>query len=282
MEPPLARTDYPWRRFRRVCREGLGAVRPFSNRSFPDPYGWNFGPARPPSYWAYGRMRALLAEADAVACQPRRVLEVAAGDGALCAVLAARGCQVTANDLRTETLAENLVRFSNADQIRLLGGNLFELDPEQTGRFDLVIACEVLEHVAHSVDFLRQLRRFLEPGGRALVTTPNGDFFRNRLPTWSQVTDFQALESQQFKPDADGHLFLITPDEMAHLAAESGFSVERLSVWGSPFISGNAKFSILARPGLDRLACSGEAAVQFLPAIIRRQLCTALVAVLRA
>ena len=239
MKAPLTRTSYPWPTFHRVCCEGLGAVRPFSSRDFPDPYGWNFGSARAPSYWAYGKMRALLAETDALAVQPRRVLEVAAGDGALCAVLAAQGCQVTANDLRTETLGADLAHVSNADKIRVLGGNLFKLDPEHTGRFDLVIACEVLEHVAHSVDFMRQLRRFLEPGGRALVTTPNGDFFRNKLPTWSQITDFQALESQQFKPDADGHLFLITPDEMAHLAAESGFAMERLSVWGSPFISGN-------------------------------------------
>jgi 2-polyprenyl-6-hydroxyphenyl methylase/3-demethylubiquinone-9 3-methyltransferase len=282
MTAPLTRVEFPWPKFHAVCRAGLGVVRPFRNRDFPDPYGWNFGSTRAPSYWAYGRMRALLAEADALAQQPRRVLEVAAGDGALCAMLAARGCTVTANDLRTESLEADLARFSNASQIRVLGGNLFELDPEQTGRFDLVIACEVLEHVAHSIDFLRQLRRFLNPGGRALITTPNGSFFRNKLPTWSQISDFTALESQQFKPDADGHLFLITPDELAHLAVESGFVVERLSVWGSPCLSGNVKFSLLAWPGLDRLNCLGEAAVQFLPPALRSQLCTALVAVLRA
>lgn len=226
-------------------------------------------------------MRALLAEADALECRPRRVLEVAAGDGALCAVLAAHGCEVTANDLRTENLEQDLARFTNAAAVRVLGGNLFELDPQSTGQFDLVIACEILEHVAHSVDFLRQIRRLLRPGGRALITTPNGQFFRNQLPTWSQVTDFAALESQQFKPDADGHLFLITPEELAQLATEAGFSVERLSVWGSPFITGNAKFSLLARPGFGGLARFGEAAVQWLPAGLRSRLCTALVAVLK-
>jgi hypothetical protein len=44
------------------------------------------------------------------------------------------------------------------------------------------------------------------------------------------VKDFAALESQQFKPDADGHLFLITPAEMADLANRSGFAMERLSL----------------------------------------------------
>ena len=282
MKAKLDRAEFPWGTFHTVCREGLGAVRPFRDRKCPDPYGWNFGATRPPSYWAYGRMRALLAEADAVALAPQRVLEVAAGDGALCAVLADRGCAVTANDLRIDALAQDLARFRNAADIGLLGGNLFDLDPDRTGGFDLVIACELLEHVAHTEDFLRQLRRFLKPGGRALVTTPNGGFFRNKLPTWSQVPDFKALESQQFKPDADGHLFLITPDELHGLAARSGYSVERLYVWGSPFLSGNAKFSVFARPGLDRLACAGEAAVQWLPGALRSRLCTALAAVLRA
>jgi len=52
-------------------------------------------------------MRALLAEMDAVSCQPMKVMELAAGDGALSAILAARGCSVTANDLRTVTFSSS-------------------------------------------------------------------------------------------------------------------------------------------------------------------------------
>lgn len=279
--PSLSRARFPWSRFAEVSRSGLGAVRPFATHDFPDPQGWNFKPAWPPSYWAFGRMRAVLAIEDALALPAKSVLEVASGDGALCAVLAAAGRQTTANDLRTENLTDGLRNFRNGREIRLLGGNLFDLDPETTGRFDLVIACEILEHVAHTVDFLKQLRRFLNPGGRALITTPNGAFFRNRLPTWAQVEDFTALESRQFKPDADGHLFLITPGEMDHLGREAGFSVERLYVWGSPFITGNAGFHQLSGRWSAGLARWGESAVQWLPGPLRSKLCTAQVAVLR-
>jgi 2-polyprenyl-3-methyl-5-hydroxy-6-metoxy-1,4-benzoquinol methylase len=46
---------------------------------------------------------------------------------------------------------------------------------EIKGRFDLVIASEVLEHVEDPVDFLRSLRgRLATTDGRVLVTTPNG------------------------------------------------------------------------------------------------------------
>lgn len=282
MSRPLDKARFPWSDFRRVCREGLGAVRPFCDPAPTDPHGWNFGSARPPSYWAYGRMRALLAVEDCRELRPRRVLEVAAGDGALCAVLAGDGCEVTANDLRTDVLARDLARFRTADRVRVVGGNLFDLDPAALGPFDLVVACEVVEHVAHTVEFLAQLRRFVAPGGHALVTTPNGAFFRNRLPTWSQVTDFEGLESRQFQPDADGHLFLITPGEMADLAGRAGFGVERLYVWGTPFLTGNAGMSRLSLPGIGPALALGERVCAHLPGGVRRRLCTAMVAVLKA
>ncbi len=226
-------------------------------------------------------MRALLAIEDALALPAKSVLEVASGDGALCAVLAAAGRTTTANDLRAENLKESLIHFRNAASVRQLGGNLFDLDPDQIGRFDLVIACEILEHVAHTVDFLVQLRRFLQPGGRLLLTTPNGAFFRNRLPTWSQVKDFTALEKDQFKPDADGHLFLITPDEFVQLSQAAGYTMERMYVWGAPPLTGNAGFHRFAGRPAAGLARWGESAVQYLPAALRSRLCTALVGVLQ-
>ncbi len=145
-------------------------------------------------------------------------MEIAAGDAALCACLERFGSDVVANDLRREHLQSSLGNFGNRERIGILPGNAFDLDPAATGEFDLVIACEIIEHVAHATDLLKQLRRFLCPGGRILLTTPNGAYFRNKLPTHSQIKDFKELESKQLKPDADGHLFLITPGETRQLA----------------------------------------------------------------
>ena len=124
---------------------------------------------------------------------------------------------------------------------------MFDLDPADTGSFDLVIACEIIEHVAHAVEFLSQLRRFLTADGHLLLTTPNGAYFRNRVQTYSQVEDFTVLESEQFKPDANGHLFLITPAEIRQIASQAGLDVQRLLVWGTPFISGESGFRILSK-----------------------------------
>jgi 2-polyprenyl-3-methyl-5-hydroxy-6-metoxy-1,4-benzoquinol methylase len=108
-------------------------------------------------------MRAMLTLLEASALKPKTVLEVAAGDAALSACLATMGCSAAANDLRAENLANAVTNFTNAESIRCLPGNLFDLDPREIGQFDLVIACEIVEHVAHTVDFLQQLKRFVAP-----------------------------------------------------------------------------------------------------------------------
>jgi 2-polyprenyl-3-methyl-5-hydroxy-6-metoxy-1,4-benzoquinol methylase len=267
--------------FRSVCGSGLSTVRPLrETAAAEDQWGWNFGSGWPPSYWAYGRMRAMTAVLEAAALKPKSVLEVAAGDAALSACLATTGCRVVANDLRGDQLARAVQNFSNSDSIQCLPGNLFDLDPTATGRFDLVIACEIVEHVAHTVEFLAQLKRFVAPGGHILITTPNGSYFRNKLPTYSAIKDFDALERQQFKPDADGHLFLITPGEMADLAGKAGLSVKRMVVWGTPAVTGHVRLSMFSSSALCWACYHLERFSQELPVAFKEKACFNLAAVL--
>jgi 2-polyprenyl-3-methyl-5-hydroxy-6-metoxy-1,4-benzoquinol methylase len=237
-------TVFPSRQlFEAVCSRGLSEIRPLlPSAAQDDPWGWNYGKANPPSYWTYGRLRALLALGQARQLKPKRVLEVAAGDAALCACLEETGCEVVANDLRSDNLEKSVANFKNRAKIRLLPGNVFDLSPADVGTFDLIIACELIEHVAHGADLLKQLKRLLTPDGQLLVTTPNGNHFRNKLPTYSQITNFDELESKQFKPDADGHLYLITADEMSEIASEAGLEVRLVLLWGTPFIYGDCGF----------------------------------------
>jgi 2-polyprenyl-3-methyl-5-hydroxy-6-metoxy-1,4-benzoquinol methylase len=248
-ETPFRPPQFPsGQMFEAVCQRGLSEIRPLqASAASDDTWGWNFGAASPPSYWAYGRLRALLALSQAKQLQPKRVLEVAAGDAALSACLEQIGCEVVANDLRSENLEKSVAKFTNRSSIRLVAGNVFDLSPRDVGAFDLVIACELIEHVAFAADLLKQLKRFLAPDGRILVTTPNGRYFRNRLPTYSQIANFEELKTKQFQPDADGHLYLITADEMADIASEAGLEVQYMLVWGTPFICGDCGFRYLSR-----------------------------------
>jgi 2-polyprenyl-3-methyl-5-hydroxy-6-metoxy-1,4-benzoquinol methylase len=267
--------------FKTACDVGLSAVRPLiaaARRNDVD--GWNYGSAWPPSYGAFGRLRVLTTLERVLSLKPRRVLEVAAGDGSLSACLAAHGISVAANDLRADILKSAIANFENGESIAVLPGNLFDLDPNATGRFDLVIATEVVEHVAHTDDFLRHLTRFLTPNGRILLTTPNGSYFRNSLPTHSMIDDFDVLESEQFKPDADGHLFLITPDELTAIAHNAGLRPLDIDLLAIPFITGHCGFSMIQSRQLARLCYWLEAQSRRLPFWLREKICFSMSAVL--
>lgn len=278
----IDRTQFPaYSVFASSCRHGLAAFHSFKQGVANDPAGWKFGTCWPPSHGAFGRMRSLLTIQDALLLKPRRALEIAAGGGGLSTRLAASGCEVVVNDLREEVLTASLADFLNGDCVQVAGGNMFDLSPERLGKFDLVVACEVIEHVAHPDELLGHLKTFLEPDGRLLLTTPNGSYFRNKLPTYSDVKNFDELEARQFKPDADGHLFLLTPRELCQLAASVGLLVERLNVWGTPMLSGHAAFRHLAGAPFVRAAYLTELLAQRLPFAGRVRVCTALSATLR-
>jgi 2-polyprenyl-6-hydroxyphenyl methylase/3-demethylubiquinone-9 3-methyltransferase len=266
--------------FKATCDAGLSAVRPLAPAARQnDGDGWNYGPAWPPSYAAFGRLRVLTALERALSLKPRRVLEVAAGDGALSACLAARGISVAVNDLRTENLESAIANFESKDSMTVLPGNLFDLDPRATGLFDLVIATEVVEHVAHTDKFLRHLARFLTPDGRIFLTTPNGSYFRNGLPTYSMIEDFDALELEQFQPDADGHLFLITPNELRSLAHNAGLRSIEIDLFAIPFITGHCGFSIIRYRQLARLCYWFETHSRRLPFWLREKICFSMSAI---
>jgi 2-polyprenyl-3-methyl-5-hydroxy-6-metoxy-1,4-benzoquinol methylase len=268
--------------FRAACEAGLSVVRPLSEKARErDPEGWNFGAGWPPSHAAYGRMRTLATLQRAVALAPRRALEVAAGDGSMSACLAALGVDALANDLREGALRESMVNFINGDALKLVPGNVFELDPAVIGEFDLVISCEIIEHVAHPDRLLRHLGAFLAPGGRLLLTTPNGSYLGNRLPVFSMIEDDSALEQKQFRPDADGHLFLLTAGELAKMAAEANLLIESLDFFGTPLLTGHGRLGGLRSSHLAAVCYAAERSAQRWPRYLKEKFCFGIMAQMR-
>lgn len=109
------------------------------------------------------------------------------------------------------------------------------------------MACEVIEHVAHGDEFLRHIKRFVKPKGTLLLTTPNGNYCRSKLQTFSQIENFVELEKEQFKPDSDGHLYLYTPKEIRDLLRGLDFKNINIELSMTPWLSGHAGFRLLPR-----------------------------------
>jgi 2-polyprenyl-6-hydroxyphenyl methylase/3-demethylubiquinone-9 3-methyltransferase len=202
------------------------------------------------------RQGAILRSVAGVASPGARILDVAAAQGNFTLRLAELGYQVTWNDLRAE-LAGYVEQKRERGVVEYAPGNIFELSFEKA--FDVVLANEVIEHVAHPDDFLRRAAGWVRPGGHLVLSTPNGRYLLNRLPRFSECSAAE-MEQRQFQPDADGHLFLLYPDEIRRFATDAGLVLVSMAFAVNPMTAGHAGsrhihglLSPIAR-GLERLA----------------------------
>jgi 2-polyprenyl-6-hydroxyphenyl methylase/3-demethylubiquinone-9 3-methyltransferase len=114
-----------------------------------------------------------------------------------------------------------------------------------------------------------------------VMTTPNGAYFRNGLPKFSDCADPAVYEKVQFKPNADGHIFLLHPEEVPVLGTRAGLVLEELSLCANPLTCGHIKTAPLLRI-LPAWAVEGlEGMSQRLPAVLRRKALTQIVALFR-
>lgn len=189
-----------------------------------------------------------------------RVLDVGCAQGNVSLALAENGYQVVALDLRHTFLSYLKLKYERGD-LTCIVASAARL-PLRPGVFDVVILGELLEHVSYPERLIADAAALLRPGGVLVATTPNGGRFHTGLPTLSAIADRQALQSREHRPDADGHLFLLTKRELVAIVRQSGLDVARHEFLGSPWITGRLKGRVIA---------------QVLPVHVRRRLDRAMV-----
>src|SRR5438128_2669741 len=102
-----------------------------------------------------------------VAPEGARILDIAAAQGNFTLPLAEEGYAVTWNDLREELAGyvklkqrDGLISYAPGDAFTLGFG----------AEFDVVLATEIIEHVAHPDRFLQRMAALLKPGGHLVIT----------------------------------------------------------------------------------------------------------------
>jgi 2-polyprenyl-3-methyl-5-hydroxy-6-metoxy-1,4-benzoquinol methylase len=175
---------------------------------------------------------------------PLDVLDVGCAQGTLALLLAENGHRVTAVDIRPQFLDYALSRYSNGE-VRFIASNI--LSDAIPGRYDLIFANQIIEHLVHPVQFLVRLGSLLKPGGRVVVSTPNCAYVKNNLPSFQALGNPLEWEHKQFTADGDGHFFAFQAKELQQAFADAGFASLRTLFFETPFISGHMKMRYLHR-----------------------------------
>jgi SAM-dependent methyltransferase len=165
--------------------------------------------ARAEIHETVGRIAAALLPAGA------RILDLAAGSGALCLRLKDLGFVPTACDL----VAEN---FRLHDKVDFFELNLNRPLPDCfSAMFDCVAATEIIEHIENPRHLLRQCFNALKPGGLLIVSTPNIGSPASRA-SYVRTGEFRWFSDEHYT--TDGHITPITLLGLRLMLAEAGFT----------------------------------------------------------
>ena len=205
-----------------------------------------------------------------------KILDVAAAQGNFSLALAEKGYEIIWNDIRKELIKYVKLKWEKGI-VHFVPGNIFEINFDFL--FDAVLITEIIEHVAHPDEFLENIARLIKPEGFIIMTSPNGEFFRNKLPKFTECANPSTYEKVQFKPNADGHIFLLHLDEIEQFAKRLKLEVVELKLISNPLTSGFIKLGPLLKFLPKKMIFAFERVMQALPLFIKKKLmvCTCVV-----
>ncbi|MFC7053975.1 class I SAM-dependent methyltransferase [Hansschlegelia quercus] len=143
-----------------------------------------------------------------------RVLDVGSGNGSLTVRIAQAGYEVLGVEPSATGLALARARFP---AVRFEQGDGYDDLVGRFGVFDMVVSCEVIEHLMTPATFLWRAREATKPRGHIVVSTPYHGFLKNVAVAASGNWD------HHHHPERDyGHVKFFSRATLAQVARDSG------------------------------------------------------------
>lgn len=104
-------------------------------------------------------------------CLNKNVLDYGCNAGHGSEILSRRATKVTGVDVSTSAIetAKKITKVENL-KFRLVDGKAL---PFKDNEYDIVVSCQVVEHIVDVDKYLEELKRVLKPDGVLFITTPN-------------------------------------------------------------------------------------------------------------
>lgn len=134
-------------------------------------------------------------------------LDVGCGGGYAMMSLKNKGFNVTGTDFDEEA-----VKNAQRKGLRVFHGDLKNINFKENS-FDVILLCHVIEHVPNPIEFLKECRRILKPGGYLIAITPNAaSRGHNKFKE-----SWRGLEVPR-------HLQVFTPHSLSTIGVQAGFN----------------------------------------------------------
>lgn len=153
----------------------------------------------------------------------KRVLDVGCCDGSITLRIKKLGNEVVGIDI-----SEKAVRRARKKGLEVYVVDLNnEAIPKNLGKFDVVVAAEILEHIFDTDGFLKKLRDVLKPQGYLILTTPNLAGIGARLQLLFGRKPWMIEDS--IKGNVSGHIRYFTLATLVGILQRNGFKVTRIT-----------------------------------------------------
>lgn len=180
----------------------------------PKAYGWQS--AQPANSVDYCKA-AIAKHLSHLGC--KRVLDIGCGNGAMTALLAADGFEMTAIEPDHDGF---MIATKSHPGIRFVNRGVYE-SLDDLGTFDAVISSEVIEHLFDPAALVKAARSRLPEAGVLIITCPYYGYVKNLLLSISNRWDDHHQPAR-----LGGHIKLWSKATMVPFLIENGFDVETI------------------------------------------------------
>lgn len=183
----------------------------------------------------------------------RRLLDLGCGNGAITAKLAAAGFAASGVDFEQHGIEIASMALPGIDfRVHDLAQ---PLPPELSGRFDLVVTAEVIEHLFLPRELFARAREAIgDRSGRLVVTTPYHGYVKNLVIALFGRCDHHASPLADF-----GHIKFFSKKTLAEMGRQCGFHSTRFTLAGRvPPLSASMVMTAERRPLVEQGVSPGR------------------------